>query len=165
MAWKKTLLTITVSLGSVFVLISYYCGLDFCLARPVIYKSDYGLPKTDFDAYRQGMLPANTFASSDLNRSYSFEFDKEDVMVFLHIQKTGGTTFGRHLVKNLELEYPCKCFKGRKRCDCYTSKKTIWLFSRYSTGWVCGLHADWTELHTCVEHAMDKKEKKSRMRR
>ncbi|XP_078738921.1 uncharacterized protein LOC144952400 [Lampetra fluviatilis] len=25
-----------------------------------------------------------------------------------------------------------------------------WLFSRFSTGWRCGLHADWTELRACV---------------
>ena len=26
-----------------------------------------------------------------------------------------------------------------------------WLFSRYSTGWKCGLHPDWTELTGCVD--------------
>ena len=26
-----------------------------------------------------------------------------------------------------------------------------WLFSRYSTGWKCGLHPDWTELVGCVD--------------
>ncbi|KAI4887158.1 hypothetical protein NFI96_009389, partial [Prochilodus magdalenae] len=32
----------------------------------------------------------------DLERSVDFEIKGEDVIVFLHIQKTGGTTFGRH---------------------------------------------------------------------
>lgn len=26
-----------------------------------------------------------------------------------------------------------------------------WLFSRYSTGWKCGLHADYTELTECLQ--------------
>src|SRR5881398_2289538 len=31
-----------------------------------------------------------------------------------------------------------------------------WLFSRYSTGWKCGLHADWTELTNCVDTELNK---------
>ena len=30
-----------------------------------------------------------------------------------------------------------------------------WIFSRYSTGWLCGLHADWTELKDCVADKMN----------
>lgn len=115
--------------------------------------------------YKNGRLPYNSFADDIIADSHHVDINKEDVIVFLHIQKTGGTTFGRHLVRNLNLKSPCKCYKNRKRCDCYTRKKTIWLFSRYSTGWVCGLHADWTELNSCVESAMDKKEGKTRPRK
>lgn len=36
-----------------------------------------------------------------------------------------------------------------------------WLFSRYSMGWKCGLHADWTELTDgCVERTMDPESEK-----
>lgn len=90
-----------------------------------------------------------------LLNKYDFDIDGEDVLVFLHIQKTGGTTFGKHLVKNLDIDHPCVCYKGKKQCDCYSKKHKIWLFSRYSTGWVCGLHADWTELQHCVDEALD----------
>ncbi len=89
-----------------------------------------------------------------------FDITDRDVIVFLHIQKTGGTTFGRHLVRDLNLENPCNCPRKRKRCDCFRPN-TIneqWLFSRYSTGWKCGLHADWTELTDCVEGALDEYE-------
>jgi hypothetical protein len=129
------------------------------------------IPQTDVPlsqsvrAYKNGMLPFNDFEKSDILHSYNVKLDKEDVIVFLHVQKTGGTSFGRHLVKNMDLKSPCKCYKKKKRCDCLTKKKTIWLFSRYSTGWVCGLHADWTELTSCVEKAMNKKEKLVRTRR
>ena len=35
------------------------------------------------------------------------------------------------------------------------SHSGTWIFSRYSTGWVCGLHADWTELNACVAGKMN----------
>ena len=41
-----------------------------------------------------------------------------DVMVFLHMQKTGGTFFGKNLVKNLKLDTPCKCAKGEGMLKC-----------------------------------------------
>ena len=40
---------------------------------------------------------------------FEFNMSASDVMVFLHIQKTGGTTFGKHLVQDIDLEEPCKC--------------------------------------------------------
>ena len=77
-------------------------------------------------------------------------------MVFLHIQKTGGTTFGKHLVQDINLESPCLCKRRRKskkrkfhtsheefdgkrekrklNCDCFRpTSKTNWLFSRYGS--------------------------------
>ena len=52
--------------------------------------------------------------------------------------------------------------------DCYSALEIrakhfflqIWLFSRFSTGWICGLHADFTELYVsgCVDNALDRKE-------
>ena len=69
----------------------------------------------------------------ELMISTLFEF-VQDVIVFLHIQKTGGTTFGRKLVENLKLEVPCHCYnkKIKKRCDCYNKNKEVSrLFSHY----------------------------------
>uniref|UniRef100_A0A3Q3JHV5 Heparan-sulfate 6-O-sulfotransferase n=1 Tax=Monopterus albus TaxID=43700 RepID=A0A3Q3JHV5_MONAL len=96
-------------------------------------------------------IPRFNFTRADLNRVVDFNIKGDDVIVFLHIQKTGGTTFGRHLVRNIQLERPCECHQGQKKCTCYRpGKKETWLFSRFSTGWSCGLHADWTELTRCV---------------
>lgn len=168
MGWRKTLLILVFlcSLGA--FLFVYFCGAELCSVHNdltlTVLQTDIPVSKA-LKAYKDGMLPYNDFEDGDIEHSYNVKLDKEDVIVFLHIQKTGGTTFGRHLVKNMDLESPCKCYKRRKRCDCFTKKKTIWLFSRYSTGWVCGLHADWTELTTCVEQAMNKKEKQKRQRR
>lgn len=110
--------------------------------------------------------------------------DAHDVMVFLHIQKTGGTSFGKHLVRDLDLKVcaresitstfknssvpqrPCECQRKRKRCYCFrTHRNENWLFSRYSTGWKCGLHADWTELTSCVDQELDKNEGETAKRR
>ncbi|KAI3356267.1 hypothetical protein L3Q82_017511, partial [Scortum barcoo] len=99
------------------------------------------------------------FTERDLDRHVEFNIKGDDVIVFLHIQKTGGTTFGRHLVRNIRLEQPCDCKPGQKKCTCHRpGKEESWLFSRFSTGWSCGLHADWTELTNCVPVIMDKKE-------
>ncbi|XP_011608795.1 heparan-sulfate 6-O-sulfotransferase 2 isoform X2 [Takifugu rubripes] len=101
-------------------------------------------------------VPRFNFSETDLNRVVDFNIKGDDVIVFLHIQKTGGTTFGRHLVRNIKLERPCDCHAGQKKCTCYRpGKKETWLFSRFSTGWSCGLHADWTELTSCVPSRMD----------
>uniref|UniRef100_A0A8C9X4I9 Heparan-sulfate 6-O-sulfotransferase n=1 Tax=Sander lucioperca TaxID=283035 RepID=A0A8C9X4I9_SANLU len=102
------------------------------------------------------------FTERDLDRHVDFNIRGDDVMVFLHIQKTGGTTFGRHLVKNIQLEQPCDCMPGQRKCTCHRpGRADSWLFSRFSTGWSCGLHADWTELTSCVPVVMNKRDKKS----
>uniref|UniRef100_A0A803TK56 Heparan-sulfate 6-O-sulfotransferase n=1 Tax=Anolis carolinensis TaxID=28377 RepID=A0A803TK56_ANOCA len=99
------------------------------------------------------------FPVRELERRLAFDMKGDDVIVFLHIQKTGGTTFGRHLVQNVRLEVPCDCRPGQKKCTCYRpNRRETWLFSRFSTGWSCGLHADWTELTNCVPGVLGKKE-------
>uniref|UniRef100_A0A182MEC3 Heparan-sulfate 6-O-sulfotransferase n=1 Tax=Anopheles culicifacies TaxID=139723 RepID=A0A182MEC3_9DIPT len=40
-----------------------------------------------------------------LNDDFQFDMNAHDVMVFLHIQKTGGTSFGKHLVRDLDLKF------------------------------------------------------------
>ncbi|XP_029080681.1 heparan-sulfate 6-O-sulfotransferase 1 isoform X3 [Monodon monoceros] len=99
------------------------------------------------------------FPVRELERSLHFDMKGDDVIVFLHIQKTGGTTFGRHLVQNVRLEVPCDCRPGQKKCTCYRpNRRETWLFSRFSTGWSCGLHADWTELTNCVPGVLDRRD-------
>nr|XP_027194151.1 heparan-sulfate 6-O-sulfotransferase 2-like [Dermatophagoides pteronyssinus] len=92
---------------------------------------------------------------------FQIDSSKNDVLVFLHMQKTGGSAFDRHLVRDLILPQPCKCdSKRKKKCRCFrpgTSNK-YWLFSRYSIGWKCGLHADYTELTNCVDRILNQLE-------
>uniref|UniRef100_A0A3P9I6G0 Heparan-sulfate 6-O-sulfotransferase n=1 Tax=Oryzias latipes TaxID=8090 RepID=A0A3P9I6G0_ORYLA len=121
-----------------------------------------GLQKDPYiaeDSALSRFVPRFNFTKDDLNRGVDFNIKGDDVIVFLHIQKTGGTTFGRHLVRNIKLERPCECHAGQKKCTCLRpGKMETWLFSRFSTGWSCGLHADWTELTSCVPSRMDSRE-------
>ena len=100
-------------------------------------------------------------------------------MVFLLIQKTSGSLFGLHLLdlilptpclcwprtgadlgpKSLQVRHPINPFTVSQRghsqlvhmCTCPRRPgKDTWLFSRYTTGWKCGVHADWTMLQDCV---------------
>jgi len=119
--------------------------------------------------------PNNTITYDELmQENFEFDISGYDVMVFLHIQKTGGTTFGKHLVEDLDLERDCECHRGKRlgrrkklRCDCFRPGigEKNWLFSRYSTGWKCGLHPDWTELTGCVDTYLKGIERDEHMRR
>jgi len=103
----------------------------------------------------------------DLSQTSDFVYDpSRDVLVFLHMQKTSGSVFGRHLIHNA-IGFPATCYRlrGRKRRNCTDSNGYQWLFSRHSTGWTCGLHADWTELHACVPRALNRMEGVRRRRR
>ncbi|NXM14694.1 H6ST2 sulfotransferase, partial [Ploceus nigricollis] len=85
-------------------------------------------------------VPRFNFSADDLLRRGGFNIKGGDLIVFLHIPKTGG---GR---------------AGQKKCTCHRpGKRETWLFSRFSTGWSCGLHADWTELTNCVPSVVDSK--------
>ncbi|GIY94404.1 heparan-sulfate 6-O-sulfotransferase 1-B [Caerostris extrusa] len=89
------------------------------------------------------------------------------LLSFLHIQNTGGSVFARHMVEDLNLERPCRCKKKRRICRCYRPEHfgSTWFFSRYTTGWKCGVHPDWSELSTCVDQVMDEDEGKPVKRR
>lgn len=90
-----------------------------------------------------------------------------DVLVFLHIQKTGGTRFNRHLVSGIE-NHICNQtdhenrWRARQCTHGYTNRK--WLFSRYTVGWPCGVHADWTALSECVPRTIRKIDGKGKRR-
>uniref|UniRef100_A0AAY5EG68 Heparan-sulfate 6-O-sulfotransferase n=1 Tax=Electrophorus electricus TaxID=8005 RepID=A0AAY5EG68_ELEEL len=151
-----------------FVMIGYQyicpAGSQSCHFRTADKLRGIGALSTQYptidDLYRDPELEEDSppkfiskfnFTERDLMRHVDFNIKGDDVIVFLHIQKTGGTTFGRHLVRNIRLEQPCDCKLGQKKCNCHRpGKDESWLFSRFSTGWSCGLHADWTELTSCV---------------
>lgn len=100
------------------------------------------------------------------NASLQQRFDiNYDVMVFMHIQKTGGTYFNEKLFTNLLKPFQCKCPAKFSTCKCLNSKDNAWIYTSKLSGWPCGLHADWTQLHRCIPGKMDEIEGKHRNRR
>ena len=122
-----------------FLLILICVGtfLFFATQSEVTIESNGGhSPNIDYMDFKQ---PENMITNKEiLEDNFMFNLtSKTDVMVFLHIQKTGGTTFGKHLVEDIDLARPCECHrKTRKRrkfhCDCFRpgTKDSNWLFSR-----------------------------------
>ncbi|XP_016134427.1 heparan-sulfate 6-O-sulfotransferase 1-B-like [Sinocyclocheilus grahami] len=158
---ERTSQFLLIVVGSVFFMLILY---QYVAPGVINFGSPHGYEEdmTIFPTPDPHYVKKYYFPIKDLERKLDFEIKGEDVIVFLHIQKTGGTTFGRHLVQNVRLELPCDCRPGQKKCTCYRpNRKETWLFSRFSTGWSCGLHADWTELTNCVPGVLNKKESKS----
>lgn len=67
---------------------------------------------------------------------------------------------------------PIDSFHSRKqKCRCHAddslrkADETPWLFSRLSGGWLCGVHADWTQLTGCVDRVLDEADGEPRRRR
>ncbi|CAL1545827.1 unnamed protein product [Lymnaea stagnalis] len=135
------------ALSFIFLIIVYSCTGTVCFGV----ADSTPLPFAQTELSLQRIQQKNKFDASILHKVYKLDFESGDILVYLHIQKTGGATFGRHLVHNLAVNSPCRCQKDIKKCECVTSNNHIWLLSRHSTGWVCGLHADWTELNDCVD--------------
>ncbi|XP_069603054.1 heparan-sulfate 6-O-sulfotransferase 2 [Ranitomeya imitator] len=162
---NKLLLALVIVFLFAVIVLQYVCpGTECQQLRLQAFSSSLVDPYWAEDDSPAKFVPKFNFTVDDLLRKVDFNINGDDLIVFLHIQKTGGTTFGRHLVRNIRLEQPCECKAGQKKCTCHRpGKKETWLFSRFSTGWSCGLHADWTELTNCVPAVVDnKKELKMR---
>ncbi|KAM8954045.1 heparan-sulfate 6-O-sulfotransferase 2 isoform 1-T1 [Pelodytes ibericus] len=156
---NKLLLALVMVFLFAVIVLQYVCpGTECQLLRLQAFSSKLVDPYRAEDESPAKFIPKFNFTLDDLLRKVDFNIKGDDLIVFLHIQKTGGTTFGRHLVRNIQLEQPCECKAGQKKCTCHRpGKKETWLFSRFSTGWSCGLHADWTELTNCVPAVVDNK--------
>ncbi|KAM5146114.1 heparan-sulfate 6-O-sulfotransferase 2 [Mantella aurantiaca] len=156
---NKLLLALVIVFLFAVIVLQYVCpGTECQQLRLQAFSSSLVDPYWAEDETPAKFLPKFNFSVDDLLRKVDFNINGDDLIVFLHIQKTGGTTFGRHLVRNIRLEQPCECKAGQKKCTCLRpGKKETWLFSRFSTGWSCGLHADWTELTNCVPAVVDNK--------
>ena len=88
-------------------------------------------------------------------------------LVFIHIQKTAGSEFQRSIVRRLYFgrRPSCRCPIASKysrtehtriklRCSCLKNGQP-WFISRFSVGWLCGVHADWIAYHRCLPTKMD----------
>ena len=83
-------------------------------------------------------------------------------LVFLHIQKSGGSYFIQKLY-SLDVGEPCQARHKRRLLKeaswCPRPSDSpfndTWIFSARTFGWVCGVHPTWTELRSCVPLFMD----------
>lgn len=170
-ATRRFLCLLLVVFASIFLFVRYLCPEWLCnppRPRPLSLsiQSIYHHHGDDKQVPDNTITPNDDSPDNEDVERYRLDGER-DTLVFLHIQKTGGSTFGRHLVRDaLGVPSSCDCrTTRRKRCNCTDSQGRYWLFSRYSTGWACGLHADWTELHECVPSALDEREQQHRLRR
>ena len=117
----------------------------------------------------------------------SFDLTREDsLLVFLHIQKTGGTVFGKHLLRDIKgLSCPCTLRNRHKQrhCQCYhpsmhvisqninsiinigfiIGSHQLWYFSRYTRGWICGVHPDYTTLQHCLPKLLESRDEDQKL--
>ncbi|XP_008928467.4 heparan-sulfate 6-O-sulfotransferase 1 [Manacus vitellinus] len=153
---SKFLLIVAVSVC--FMLILYqYVGPGLSLGSPSgrSYSEELDLFPTPDPHY----VKKYYFPVRELERELAFDMKGEDVDRLPAHPEEPAHNFGRHLVQNVRLEVPCDCRPGQKKCTCYRpNRRETWLFSRFSTGWSCGLHADWTELTNCVPGVLDRRE-------
>uniref|UniRef100_A0A6G1S857 Heparan-sulfate 6-O-sulfotransferase n=1 Tax=Aceria tosichella TaxID=561515 RepID=A0A6G1S857_9ACAR len=159
LAASTRLLSIIVILLSALAIIVLLTntGEDALLSQSLIIPVSTASSQSHID---QGII---TFESISATNN-AFNASSNDVLVLLHIQKTGGTAFERHLVQDLGPQLNCSCTSEKRRCNCprpsvkkrhspsppVTLADTTWLISRFSTGWVCGLHPDYTQLEECL---------------
>lgn len=92
-----------------------------------------------------------------------FDPHRNDTLVFIHIQKTGGSNYARHLVtlrKNGLKLCNSSGRKRRKKVVGYSNRSQCprdwkfpdgepWFIAEKTLGWVCGLHASYTEFRSC----------------
>ncbi|KAL4222098.1 heparan sulfate 6-O-sulfotransferase [Mactra antiquata] len=139
------------------------------LAR--VKEQDYLLPESKLviETYLLG-LPYTFKYDSELEEQRQQNYDiMSDVMIFLHIQKTGGSHFNRRIHKDIEKHFDClrmsSCLPKQGHCECLNPNNNMWIYTMAYSGFKCGLHADWTLLHACVPGLIDDIEKKKRHRR
>ena len=115
-----------------------------------------------------------------VNKNYSIPFLKrQDLMIFLHIEKTGGSEFESNLVKYLQFydkkkaiwRNSCKYFPDRYHKYICTRDGKLhgrnkflnnWLYCRLTFGWTCGVHADFTKFLNCLKNYHEINNKKLR---
>lgn len=76
--------------------------------RDVIISPELGFTngfQSSFGRPLQQVALSSGLSYDDVQKDdFQFDMDAHDVMVYLHIQKTGGTSFGKHLVQDLDLK-------------------------------------------------------------
>lgn len=151
--------TRTFLLGAVFLVL---CGI-FAVGPFSYSKHDSGAQVDQFRAQPGLRSHFERRLSSESN--FSFDPNGRDALVFIHIPKTGGSAFLRHLV-TLEAEDGALCTEtisqpGKRervwcpkhrgeKYDATLNESNPWLISEKTMGWYCGLHPFYSEYKSCI---------------
>ena len=122
------------------------------------------------------------FSTNEIEKFISFD-QSNDLLVFIHIQKTSGKYFDYKVMKYLMIfdlkikkwNYACRKKENREtnmsqdknpidNFYCPRKDNTVyktkfednWFFSRLTYGWQCGVHPDYTRLNSCLNSYRNK---------
>lgn len=171
--FKLFLLSLFLLSLAVVLFLWYFCSVEVCLIGTTAFRWPNSTSFEPFSVITERLRKErqNAFIPKSMSNTSEklsdFSIKKLDVIVMLQIQNTGATVFLKHLIEDLALDKPCTCRRKRRLCHCYrpNRKGSSWLFSRYTSGWKCGVHPDWNELTNCVDSALDEEEGKLLKRR
>ncbi|KAH9503839.1 Heparan-sulfate 6-O-sulfotransferase 3-B [Bulinus truncatus] len=95
----------------------------------------------------------NNYWESSVDQKH-LDIDEHDVLVVVHIPRTGMTSLTNWFIKESSLSTSCHCPEKMTKCKCLNKNNRPWLFNSYNTsGFVCGEHADFTSLTSCpIDH-------------
>ncbi|GFN85949.1 heparan-sulfate 6-o-sulfotransferase 2-like [Plakobranchus ocellatus] len=152
--------------------VAFWRPLGLRLADTIFLKADReGIPLNDVQAYRSNLLVRRSLPREDVQfPTFNFNYNKSDVLVLLHIQKTGGSNWENHMALNLMTDPPPKCrampdAPHRLMCSCVNGKGQDWMFNKNCVGWPCGVHPGFMELTSCLDRWYDAQVKEDRQRR
>ncbi len=113
-----------------------------------------------------------SFRKNQQQRRIPVDVAGEDVIVVLHIPKTSGKYLTKKLVLDLQVPQAAKCecrhpVNRTHACKCMAPKPGgIWLYSRITTGWPCGVHPGWSDLTPeCISRTLERRDGRQRIRR
>lgn len=164
-------------------------GLFYCVWRT---NSDYRLPEYAYNVHGATLFSTTVSRAASnkatapriyVNRTtpitltfqeLNFDPHGNDTLVFIHIQKSGGSDFLRHLVSLKKGEVSLcgasesspvtkttklKRVHARVLCprDWNFPNGEPWLIAEKTLGWFCGLHASYTEFQFCLPHHLESK--------
>ena len=112
-----------------------------------------------------GNFDVTLHPSETVQRQTHFDFSGNDTLVLIHIQKSGGSDFLRHLVtlkrNGIQMCSPDHSTKRQSAKRQYAicpktwdnvnpAEAEVWLVAEKTLGWVCGLHPFYTEYRSCL---------------
>ena len=141
--------------------------MDFLVTKSFVLQSNirHSYPRLNSSVLEKyNEVPRNTW---DLNT-------RGNVLVFLHIQKTAGKAFDRHLALDIDPDTGPSCDCGEQAsvnidlqpgscvCDLEDGKGPSWLFSRLTVGWPCGVHPGISDLSiNCMDKALNQNQNRT----